>query len=650
MKRLLVLAGVLAWLGWWWLRPDTPQLQPTSPPESAQPTAKAEPMAAATRSDGRPEASLRADPQQLNADCERFELERDKLQQQQQLLLSEIRQWLPPSQPLDWQLLVLTHPSLLFADRRWHSAVVAIEPPPPAEGIRAYRRRVELLDWLAALRKDENTIPSGYASVSEFLETAIDERRAVKHLFIPMIDNLPPELMKELLSQASWKPEDLSLTDVGGRRFDQEQWQILFALLPDLDSYLAEQLPRCGCRWGEWLLSRIPIGWLGPITAWPLNSPPRWRWPMPSAIDLALLAGPEAEQRLYHWQQMGLVSSLKAPNQPLLELPLWHKPIPLRHPIPQPPPIAGWQQRQPQNSYSASELRAAAELRQQLEPLTTAVNDLERQLSLLKSQCQSWREERNRALEGQIWSLHQQGFEPLEQLGLDCRDPAQLPAIAAEDAGAADYCRIYAQTEGTGTSLDSGQPLASWLALIEAASNSGEVQPLLDHLRSDADLKLLLQLTSQYSPELLAPLLARGVQPTIGQLDWITAETAKRLLDVGLDFNQLAGEQSIYRQLALNQELDLATVEALLNAGVNERQQPDLRDTVDVLLEQLVRNPDRALLPPIIRLQPQLPARTSHWRRMAVLRERNLLLYQQLADAVPALAAADEQEPLAMGW
>lgn len=603
-------------------------------------------MAAAARSDGRPEASLRADPQRLAADCERFELERDSLQQQQQLLLSKIRQLLPPSQPLDWQLLVLTHPSLLFADRRWHAAVVAIEPPPPAEGIRAYRRRVELLDWLAALRKDENAIPSGYASVSEFLETAIDERRAVKHLFLTMVDNLPPELMRELLSQASWQPEDLPWTDVVGRRFEQEQWQVLFALLPDLDSYLAQQqLRRIYLSEGAFthVLGRQ-------LPAWPLTSPPRWRWPLPSAIDLALFAGPEAEPQLRHWQQMGQVSSLKAPDQPKLDLPLWPEPVSLRHPIPQPPPIAGWQQRQPENSYSSSELQAAAALRQQLEPLTTAINDLDRQLKHLDSQCRSWREERSRTLKGQIWSLHQQGLAPLERLGLDCHDPTQLPAIAAEDAGAADYCRIYAQTEGTGSSLDSGQPFASWLALIEAASNNGEVQPLADHLRSDADLKLLLQLTSQYSPELLAPLLARGVQPTIGQLDWITAEAAKRLLDAGLDFNQLAGEPSIYRQLALNQELDLATVEALLNAGVNERQQPDRLDTIDVLLEQLVRDTDRALLPPIIRLQPQLPARTSHWRRMAVLRERNLLLYQELAAAVPALAAADDQEPLAMGW
>ncbi|MBQ1784332.1 MAG: hypothetical protein II007_11835 [Gammaproteobacteria bacterium] len=650
MKRLLVLAGVLAWLGWWWLRPDNPQLQPTRPATHTGPTAQAEPIITAARSDGRPEASLRADPQQLNADCERFELERNSLHQQQQLLLSEIRQWLPPSQPLDWQLLVLTHPSLLFADRRWHSAVVAIEPPPPAEGIRAYRRRVELLDWLAALRKDVSAIPSGYASVSEFLETAIDERWAVKHLFITMVDNLPPELMKELLSQASWQTDDLPLIDLEDLRPNQEQWQTLFALLPDLDGYLAEQLPRCGSRTALLFLSRVPVGWPDLVAAWPLNAPPRWRWPLPSAIDLVLFDGPEAEPQLRHWQQMGLVSSLKAPDQPVLDLPLWPAPVSLRHPIPQPPPIAGWQQRQPENSYSSSELQAAAALRQQLEPLTTAINDLDRQLKQLDSQCRSWGEERRRALEDQLWSLHQQGFEPLELLGLDCSDTTQLPAIAAEDAGAAEYCRRYGQAEGAGSSLDSGQPLASWLAQIEAASNSGEVQPLLDHLRNDADLAMLLQLTSQYSPELLAPLLARGVQPTIGQLDWITGETAKRLLDAGLDFNQLAGEPSIYRQLALNQELDLATVELLLNAGVSERQQPDLRDTVDVLLEQLIRYPRRALLPPIIRLQPQLPARTSHWRRMAVLRERNRLLYQELAAAVPALAAAADQEPLAMGW
>ena len=65
---------------------------------------------------------------------------------------------------------------------------------------------------------------------------------------------------------------------------------------------------------------------------------------------------------------------------------------------------------------------------------------------------------------------------------------------------------------------------------------------------------------------------------------------------------------------------------------------------LDLLLQQLITSPRPPPLAVIDGLLVQLPLRASHWRRMAVLKQANLHLYQALIQQHPELQPAAEQE------
>lgn len=648
MNRWLWLTGLLAVAIWWWLQPPSPPPpaisgdKPLATSTTRAPARSAESdLATAPAADSNKAATL-------TRQCDRHELDRPRWQQRQHQLLVSIHQLLDPNRPLDWRLLVMLYPSPLLEQQDLLFLVLAAERSRlyPLQSIAAMRRQLELLDWLGALRKDSNAIPAGYGSIGAFLDTPLQQGLSVKHLLLRHADALPTSLLTRLMAEVAWEASDsqrLPLEMAYG--WPASHWQALFAAIPELGHHLADQLLLAD-GFQRLLLSPAGISdWAPVLGQWPLDQPPSWRWPLPSAVDLALLADQASSAQLHSWQQQGIANSL-SPNEPgLLQLPLWLPGAPRPELLAASTLPPGLERRLPPADYQPEELQLASLLRQQLQPITTEVNQLGELLAVSEQQCQPRRQQLEQQQRQWYWSLRSQGFAPLEEQGLDCMDPNQLDAIADIDPAAAETCAAL-QRPRANQSLASGQPLASWLQLLEQAGLDGEIQPLLRHVTQDQDVSLLLQLVSRYSPQLLAPLQATGLTPTSTQLQWLDGEGARNLLAAGVDLNRIKGEHSVLQLLAINDSLDLPTLEALTAAGISEQASPLRRDAMDMLLERLILMPERERLAVVAALRPLVEVRPSHWRRLAILRERNQVLFEELTAELPELIPPADMAPL----
>ncbi len=580
--------------------------------------------------------------------CAQLELSYAERSEQLRALSEQIRAPLA-GKPLDWQLLTLLHPTPLLN----HPPLLRLLIHPPNEQA-GFNQLVGYLlsHWIVGLSDDPDVLPAGYRSAAEFLEAPMGQGLAVKHLFVGAASRLPAEQYYALLTQVSWSAEDIEKIQL--KQVDSAAWPIIFNVIPGFSVWLADRLvEQAAGAYGVVLTDPVGLraGWSKLMPHWPTDTPPSWRWPLPAAMDLVLAAGPDASEQLWHWQAQGLPNSLRHPGDTAITLPLWRGRAALGQYWPQMPPLEpGWDARQPQHSYSADELAESAQVREQLMPLLQAFNQHADSWQQAEQHCQQSAEARNQQAAAWYWSLTQQGLGPLQALGLDCANVADLDAIASFDSGAAEYC--FAKQDGfafahPGWSLDD----FSWLRWADEARRADDLALLLEHVENEEQMHTVVGLLVYYLPTMLPQLLDSGWQPNRAQLSMLDNTAAQQLLEAGYDFTPEAGVESIYWFLAQAGELDRETAEQLQRRGVEDYPLRWRRDSLDLLLEQAIRSPRLSYqqLEVVLLMHRQLPLRNSHIRRMAVLRERNPIFYQQLIAQAPELTAAPDIPTLFYG-